>query len=105
MGKYVLVTVCERAITWDIFASYEDARNCMVENLKQEFDRANNGWCNKEYKTPSWDEVLNEYEDSSELDHKKHVEYDDMALCYDSAWSNLDYDYNIDWQIIEVSDV
>lgn len=82
--RYLLITVCERDISTEVFPSFEQARKQMMDELKDEFTKGN--------KPSEWET----YEDLP------RYECNDFCFTETTAWSNLDDDNNCDWLIIPI---
>lgn len=83
--RHMLITVCERTITTEIFKNFEEARNTMLQEVERE---------------------LAEYDETKDLcPLQPDVE---LAIPYlveigeDYAWSNLDDDNAYDWKIVAI---
>lgn len=85
-GRFLLVTVCERDISTQIFLSFDKARKQMMEELKDEF-------------------IKSEDEDEWEAyENLSRYEGNDFSFTETTAWSNLDDDNNCDWLIVPIGD-
>ena len=84
-GKYLLISVCERDIMTAPFPTLQAAREQMLSELKEEFCKGNSAddW-EKFARLPSY--VGN-----------------DFCFAENTAWLNLDNDWNCDWLIVEIS--
>lgn len=82
--RFLLISVCERDITTEVFPSLEEARKQMMDELKDEFSKGN--------KPSEW----KKYEDLPQH------ECGDFCFTETTAWSNLDDDNNCDWLIIPI---
>ena len=83
--QYLLISVYEREIATELFATFQEARDQMLCELKEEFCKGNS--------VDDWEAVagLPEYD------------CDDFSFSEKTAWSNLDDDCNCDWLIVEIS--
>ena len=79
--RYMLISVFEREIATEIFATHEEAYAQMMNELKEEFD---------EYGDGDWNDVLN------------GESFEEFSFNDNWAWSNLDDDCNCDWKIVEI---
>jgi hypothetical protein len=93
MAKYMLITVCEREIYTSKFDNYEDARNAMLNRLFDEY-WLHGDYADAEEAEEDWRKIIsnNCY---NEPDNK-------FAFGPTCAWSNIDPDYNLDWEIVEI---
>lgn len=93
--RYMLITVCNREIETEIFYSFDAARNKMLDGV--------------------WDELVEscDYDLDKEkrfLNDESHTWYDDwdgwgvLEFGKNYAWSNVNDDYVMDWQIVEIPD-
>lgn len=82
--RFLLITVCERDISTEVFPSFEKARKQMMDELKDEFTKSGDKSEWKEY------ESLPRFEGN------------DFCFTETTAWSNLDDDNNCDWLIIPI---
>ena len=83
--QYLLISVYEREILTEFFTTFQDARNQMLCELKEEFCKGNG--------IDDWEAIagLPEYD------------CDDFSFSERTAWSNLDDDCNCDWLIVNIS--
>jgi hypothetical protein len=83
--QYLLISVYEREIATKLFATFQEARDQMLCELKKEFckDNAEDDWY--------------------ELAELQEYDCDDFSFSEKAAWSNLDDDCNCDWLIVEIS--
>lgn len=84
---HLLISVCEREITTEIYPNLEAARKAMLDELKDEFLKGDD--------EAEWDEIVSHEE----------FECSDFAFTKLTAWSNLDDDCNCDWQIVPIPPV
>lgn len=93
--RYMLITVCNREIDTEIFYSFDDARNKMLAGV--------------------WGELVESccYDIDKEnkfLNDESHTWYDDWDGCdvlefgKNYAWSNVNDEYTMDWQIVKIPD-
>ena len=92
--RYMLITVCDREIVTEIFYSFDAARKKMMNGV--------------------WSEVLEAGFDIDEaeqfMNDESHTWYDDwdngdvLEFGKSYAWSNVNDDYAMDWQIVEIPD-
>lgn len=95
MSKYMLITVCEREISTEQFDNFEDARNQMMEELKEQFFGFGHNYDEDDEEYQEWLEI-------SSNERYEDTEFYQFAFDSDSAWSNIDDDYKHDWQIVEI---
>lgn len=92
--RHMLITVYDREIVTEIFDSFDAARNKMLDGV--------------------WDELVESGD--YDLDEAKRFMNDDSHTWHDDwnlevlefgknyAWSNVNDDYSMDWQIVEIPD-
>ena len=83
--QYLLISVYEREIATELFATFQEARDQMLCELKEEFCKGNS--------VDDWEAVAGFPE----------YDCDDFSFSEKTAWSNLDDDCNCDWLIVEIS--
>lgn len=82
--RFMLITVCERDISTEVFPSFEKARKQMMDELKDEFVKSEG--------ESGWDEYAS----------LPRFEGNDFCFTETTAWSNLDDDNNCDWLIVPI---
>lgn len=92
--RYMLITVYDREIATKIFNSFDAARTKMLDGV--------------------WDELVEsgDYdldEEKKFMNDDSHTWHDDWNNCVlefgkNYAWSNVNDDYSMDWQIVEIPD-
>lgn len=93
MGKYMLITVCEREIMTDIFNTFDDARKAMMDEVWKEILESNF----------DIDEAAQFMNDDSHTWSSDSGYYDVLEFGKYYAWSNVNDDYPMDWRIVGIS--